>query len=477
MNRRKLLGYLGSGVCCALGGRASYALQGLSGSSVPVQIRVNEDRVFGSIPRDFIGLGYEISSVARSGLLSATNRVYVELVRTLGTAGVIRVGGNTADYASYSAKGKAVSAPKATIVNRESLRELRSFLDATGWRLIWGLDLGQSTVDEVVEEAQVVSTMMGGKLLAFEIGNEPDLFAHEGHRQGSYTFERYLGEYQRYKSAIRAKVPGAPFAGPDVAGHTDWVPRFAAAERNDLKLLTHHYYRGGQGPDSSYAMLLNPDPKLVSTLQSLQRASVEANGLPYRICETNSFSGGGRPGISGTFGAALWVLEYLFTLAWHDAAGVNLETGVNQLDFISSYSPIGDDERGTYTPEPEYYGMLAFGQASDGKRIAAEASKGPVNISCYAVKQGRKVIVTVINKDRTAHAMVDLRCRSRIGKATAVRLEAPALESSTGMTLAGASVTAGGHWKPGRAETLQASAMGARIDLSPGSAALVTLMV
>ncbi len=475
MNRRKVLGCLGSGVCAALAERAIYPLQASSGRGQPVEVRVDENRAFGSIPRDFLGLGYEISTVARPGVLSATDRVYVELVRTLGPSGVIRVGGNTADYASYSEQGKPVSTPKSTVVNRASFRGLRSFLDATGWSLIWGLDLGQSTVPEVVEEAQAVSAAMGNKLLAFEVGNEPDLFVHEGHRRGSYTFADYLADYRRYKSAIRARLPHAPFAGPDVAGQTDWVAQFASAEGSDLKLLTHHYYRGGQSPSSSYAMLLHPDPNLLRMLGSMQRASVEANGLPYRICETNSFSGGGRPGVSGTFGAALWVLDYLFTLAFHDAAGVNLQTGVNQLNFISSYSPIGDDEEGTYTAKPEYYGMLAFRQASGGRRVAVEVAPGAFNLSAYAVTEGRQVVATLINKDVSGPVAVDLGCARRLREATALRLEAPSLESSTGVTLGGAPVTAAGRWKPLPPDSLKTSPAGARIELAPHSAALVTL--
>ena len=86
----------------------------------------------------------------------------------------------------------------------------------------------------------------------------------------------------------------------------------------------------------------------------------------------NSFSGGGRPGVSDSFGAALWVLEYMFELASAGCAGVNMETGVNQRGFVSSYSPIGDDEKGHYRATPEFYGMLAFGQAGGGRVIGCE---------------------------------------------------------------------------------------------------------
>src|ERR1700677_75571 len=76
-------------------------------SAARVSVRVGGP--LGTIAPDFLGLGYEISSVARPGLLSPANRIYVELVRTLGGEGVVRVGGNTADYARYSATATAVS--------------------------------------------------------------------------------------------------------------------------------------------------------------------------------------------------------------------------------------------------------------------------------------------------------------------------------------------------------------------------------
>lgn len=44
------------------------------------------------IPANFTGLGYEMSSVASPGLLSAGNQRNVELIRGLGPEGVLRVG-------------------------------------------------------------------------------------------------------------------------------------------------------------------------------------------------------------------------------------------------------------------------------------------------------------------------------------------------------------------------------------------------
>jgi hypothetical protein len=58
--------------------------------------------------------------------------------------------------------------------------------------------------------------------------------------------------------------------------------------------------------------------------------------------------------------------------------------------------------------------MLAFSQASRGKRIAVEAQAGDINLSCYAVSAQREVKVTLINKESAREAAVNLRCKGRI---------------------------------------------------------------
>lgn len=469
MNRRRfIVGSLGAAACLS---------KGLAAPPAPeFSFQVNTRETLGAIPPNFLGLGYETSSVAIPGLLSATNRTYVQLVKNLGPQGVIRIGGNVSDYSSFSPHDKAVSAPKATVVNEESMRALGSFLHATGWHLIWGLNLGSGSEQNAVEEAQAVTASVKDKLLAFEIGNEPDLFGRgTAHRPRDYSYEDYLREYRRYKAAIRAKLPGAPFAGPDAASATDWVTRFAVDEGADLKLLTHHYYRQCAGPTSTLDKLLYPDPKLNPELKRLE-AAAKASHVPYRICETNSFCGGGQPGVSDTFGAALWMLDYLFTLAWANAAGVNIETGVNQLGFISSYSPIAKNERGNYAAKPDYYGMLAFARAARGQKLTMRYEAADVNLSAYAVLEDRGgTTVTLINKDTSRSVDANISLDQRVHEAHVLRLQAPSLQSKTGAVLGGARVRHDGLWSSGRTEPLQHDAMTCRVSVPAGSAALVAL--
>src|SRR5580692_623019 len=134
------MGFFAVPLSCAAPGSAQPA------TTKTIRVTIDTRRKQGRIPDDFTGLGYEISSVAIPGLLSDKNRAYVQLVRGLGTNGVIRVGGITSDSASFAADAIASSAAKTTVVNAANLREMSAFLDAIGWRLIWGLNLGSGDV-------------------------------------------------------------------------------------------------------------------------------------------------------------------------------------------------------------------------------------------------------------------------------------------------------------------------------------------
>jgi Glycosyl hydrolase family 79 C-terminal beta domain len=356
------------------------------------------------------------------------------------------------------------------------LKDLGGFLEATGWTLIWGLNLGTGSEAEAIAEAKSVLAAAGPRLLAFEIGNEPDLFGRAKHRKPEYSYEDWIAEYRRYKAALREQFPRIPFAGPDAAGKTDWVTRFAADEGKDAALLTHHYYREGQNPTSTIEKLLGVDPKLQPQLSQLSAVS-RSSGLPYRICEVNSFSGGGRPGVSDTMAGALWVLDYMFTLAANGCSGVNMETGVNHLDFISSYSPIGDDEQGHYSAKPEYYGMLAFSLAGKGQLLSVEMDASLPDVKAYATQPNQKALaVVLINKgSRTSFFDIGVTNQMHGAQASVIRLTGPAIDAKSGITLGGSEVTPAGEWKPAKPERLSVRNERIGIELPAASAAIMEI--
>ncbi len=406
------------------------------------------------LPPNFIGLGYEMSSVAPLGLLSASNARYVELIRGLGQEGVLRVGGIVANYTRYEPNGTIKTEPQNTVITRASLEQLSAFLEQTGWSVIWSVNFAQGSVEQAVEEVQAVAAILGPRLVAIELGNEVEAYQNgeKPWRKPPYTYEAYRAEYKDWHAAIVTAVPGVPFAAPDTAANVEWVERMAVDAKGTVQLLTTHYYRAGQNRGSAEE-LLRPDPRLMQALQRLRIAS-QQSGIPWRMCETNSFSGGGLPGVSDTFFAALWTLDYMLLLAEYGCSGVNIETGMNQLGFVSYYSPIEDDGKGLNWAGASYYGMLAFAAARRGcnEILPVEVRGSADGLTAYALGAVNKVRTVVVINRRESDASVSVAGLGLGRRVEAMRLRASAGTSTTGVTLGGSSVDATGIWPQPRLE-------------------------
>ena len=409
------------------------------------------------VPSDFIGLGYEMSSVAPLGLLSAANSRYVELIKSLSSRGVLRVGGIVANYTHYDSNGTILAEPQNTVITRASLEQFAGFLRKTGWTAIWSVNFAQGTLLEAIDEARAVAAILGPQLLALEVGNEVESYSRGRRyaRKAPYEYETFRAEYTQWHDAILTEVPGLRFAAPDTATNVEWVERMANDAKGDVQLLATHYYRNGQKRGSAEQLLL-PDPRLKDVLTRLRAAS-EQSGLPWRICETNSFSGGGLPGVSDTFIGALWTLDFMLLLASYGCSGVNIETGVNQLGFVSSYSPIQDDGHGANTAGVPYYGMLAFAKAFAGCNalLPIDLDTQGLNLTAYGLgAAGKALSAVVINRDISQDANL-LIAELGMGTVSAQRLLSLAADSKTQVTFAGAAVDADGRWKAKNHETVR----------------------
>ncbi len=467
LSRRTLLHTATRWAAAGLLFRATQSLA-LEDSASDLQVRTGG--VLAVIPENFTGLGYEMSSAARLGLLSEHNTSYVHLVRNLGGSGVLRLGGIVADFTRYSPQGEVRTEPRDTVVTRASLQQLRGFLDACQWTAIWSLNFARSTLEEALLEAEDVARILGPRLLAIELGNEVENYGKGDPpiRPAPYTYETWRAEYTRWHAALITALPGLHFAAPDTAASVEWVERTAADARGEVQLLTTHYYRGSQKSGTS-GQLAHADPALQDTLARLRQASVKSR-LPWRMCETNSFFGGGRPGVSNSLLGALWTLDYMLLLAGAGCAGVNMETGVNQLGFISSYSPIGEDAGGNNHAGAPYYGMLAFAVASREAPEVVAVTQSPVaeGVTIYGLaRAGRLRSLVVINRSATQGARVSLR-GLRLGAATAIRLTGPSLEATIGIMLGGAAVSPDGTWAPGSGEAVHEA-----VDVPSASAVVI----
>src|SRR5580692_7524388 len=218
MDRRAFLrsSVLASGA--ALCGRMAFSQ---ADSSVSLKLTLHPKQLGNAIPADFTGLSYESAQLSQPEFFSPENTELAGYIRRLGQSGVLRIGGNTSEYCYWTPSGsadnpatreedeanvipQAVGAdkghkpPPPKKITPEAVHNLRGFIDATGWKLIYGLNMGTETAETAAAEAEYVMRTIGDKLIAFQLCNEPDLFSRNGLRKPDYNFAQFAVEWQNY---------------------------------------------------------------------------------------------------------------------------------------------------------------------------------------------------------------------------------------------------------------------------------------
>ncbi len=484
MNRRR---FLSSTALAALGTAIPGILYSRSQQPLSARLTLHPGRPGPRIPADYMGLSYESAQLAHPEFFSPQNTPLVGFLRRLSTQGVLRIGGNTSEYAFWNAHPNPQTeasipaavgpdtghkTPRRTLTTTAAIRSLRGFLDATGWRALYGLNLGKGAPEEAADEAEFVAATLGEKLIALQLGNEVDLFSHNGLRSPDYDFEKYAGDWERFYRAIHRRVPGARFAGPDTAHNVEWVQKFAQRFRDEIVLLTSHYYAEGPptNPQMTLQRLLEPNPKLLAGIAGIQKAMRESR-LPFRLAETNSCYGGGKSGVSNTFGAALWAGDMMFQLAAAGFGGINFHGG-----GYGWYTPIAGTAKNGFKARPEYYGLLLFNRAGARQMIESTLeAHGPLLTAYGARSEDGTLKVAVFNKNADRDARLTLDAGQPVQRAEVLRLTGPSLADTQGVTLGGAEVGASGAWAPQHLEHAPTREGKVVCHIPAASAALISL--
>jgi hypothetical protein len=456
--------------------------QPLTNAPHQVKLTLHPDKPGPAIPANFVGVSYETQQLSAPAFFSAANAGLVAQFRALAPHGVLRLGGNTSDYGFWQATPDAVPPPRAKReykvgdpppdltynVTPEAVRNLRAFLDATGWTCLYGINLGTSTPALAADEAVFVSKVLGPKLEYFQVGNEADRFGSTIRDPKTWDADTYFDEWLSFANAIRARVPNARFGLPDTAGNPDWyitivelLVGLAPPDRPDVAALTHHYYFTGppDNPKATIENLLKPDPHVLKLASDIHAAAAklmisddfvghrDRSPILYRMTEGNSCYRGGKPGFSDVFAASLWSADYLLKLASLGYAGVNLHGGDGQIIAIGLGGKLpGDDlvhddpashPHPYYTPiahigaayiaEPVSYGMRFAQRFAGSTLIDLDFDPGEVNATAYAARsKDGSTLIAVINKDAAEDLELVLP-----GYRIAERLTAEGLTSTT----------------------------------------------
>jgi hypothetical protein len=435
-------------------GLATLHVSGVSGAvpTISATVAVDDDQQGRVIPDDFTGLSYESAVLASPDYLSPANRSILGLIHGLGARGVLRLGGNSSEATSW--RGQGDGNKSGIVITPKEIDALVALLASLDWRVIYGLNLARGTPEAAADEAAYVAQAAGRRLLAFEVGNEPDGFASwRGVRPRPYDVDTFVAEWKRFRTAIVARVPGALFAGPAIANQQGWIRPFVDAAGDSLAIVTRHYYADGPAFAShvNLTRLMTSAPNFEPILADMRSIS-DRYGLPFRIEETNSIYLEGQPGVSDTFASALWGLELMFQVAKAGGAGVNFHAGDPK-----AYTPIGPSESGRHAARPLYYGMLMFKEATQKAALVPASFAAPrQNVVAYATKSsGDALNVCLINKDLEHGARVGIETKRNFASASLLRLTAPSAEAKAVIKLGDSPVDDFGRWLPRRTENLR----------------------
>jgi hypothetical protein len=252
-------------ITAALGATALSAPHSLMAqpAALQVSLAIDPSTSLANVPVDFMGLSYESGQLAYPDYFSSQNTALIEIFRRLSPAGVLRLGGNLSEFTVWSESEPATPPeagglvgpdpghrePRTFTITPLSIRNLQGFLNATGWRCIYGLNLGGGTPEQALAEGSFVAKTLGPQLMCVQFGNEPDLFKHRDQGNKPWTYNEFLARWKMFRAAFHEKLPEVAVAGPDTASNQKWVKQFTEDVPKEIVLVTSHYYPEGPPAD------------------------------------------------------------------------------------------------------------------------------------------------------------------------------------------------------------------------------------
>ncbi|KAG8713837.1 hypothetical protein FRC09_018268 [Ceratobasidium sp. 395] len=326
--------------------------------------------------------------------------------------------------------------------------------------------------------AALAEQTLGDNLKGIALGNEPDLYDRPGHnkRPEPYTFDQYMNEWGGVANALAAN-PGYTnkqiLMGPSTccaSSNPDWTSQQLADAgylqrfQNELKIVTVQRYPNnncGTGeiriPQEIFQNFLSHDLLTQHASEYIEFSrTVQAAGKPLYMLETNTGACGGFPGISDSFGAGLWAVDWALKLATNNFSTTMLHVG-GQGDYYNPFTPPPTNQSTfrQWTTGSVYYSTLIvaelFGKSGQAQVVDLNANDGENLTPGYAVyENGVPTRVLLINYVDDANGGHDLTARINVqGNAPQqVRVKyfsAPSVSFKGNMTWAGQ--TLGNHFE------------------------------
>ncbi|EHA27657.1 hypothetical protein ASPNIDRAFT_41596 [Aspergillus niger ATCC 1015] len=255
--------------------------------------------------------------------LPLTNSCLGQLQDASGSYSPIRIGGTTQDRATYnaslsSAVSYSVDSPDDA---PESLTFGDSFMEiaaAYEGAVTIGLNRRLDNIDNTIAAAKIAKSNIAN-LYAIELGNEPNFFtSSDPIADGqSWTAAADAASQVSWQASVGSALDETSFAQAGVFFGVGTFNVSNLAEKEEetdstqyVRSFCHHYYP--QSASTADLVELMSHTEIVEGVSEFQSQIVAAQELDkdFVMGETNSATGGGG-GISPTFGAGLWILDYV----------------------------------------------------------------------------------------------------------------------------------------------------------------------
>ncbi|OLN84371.1 Beta-glucuronidase 2 [Colletotrichum chlorophyti] len=346
-----------------------------------------------------------------------SNNLLVNLGLLQGARPHIRAGGNTQDYAlydeslPYAVNGtydfeRSRDYPTTVHVGPSFFESYTTFPDTKfthGFNLGLGANLSEGWETLVATVPLACRAIGKDNLDVWEYGNEPDLFSTSAQgpvRPSSWNesvyVEQWLNGSREIANILAEACPDFPppvFMAPSNGGTANRLrapAQWAAGLNTDENVAlfsTHNYISGAESPGVTLQGTLMNHTRTLQSVQAHVREYANITGRfnnvpPHILGEHNSLYNQGKPGLSNSFGAALWAVDFNLYAAASGIKRVFMHMGTDYrvCPFLArdpsyvansgqyaSWQPINTKTTSVGTKAP-YYGNIA---------VAAFLAPGP----------------------------------------------------------------------------------------------------
>ncbi|KAK0611804.1 glycoside hydrolase family 79 protein [Immersiella caudata] len=296
----------------------------------------------------------------------------------------VRIGGTTQDRAQYDAStsayvvysvARAADAPMTLTFGPKFMSLAATYPGS----VVLGLNRAKNNIQNTIAAAKVAVAEMKN-LLAIELGNEPEYWVKDKQPIASGSWNNVIDRASQNDWNIRV---GSAIGKTNIIQAGNWndsPPQWGAAGliatenatvRQYVRHYSHHNYPGG----SIQKLMTHSTTVQNVRVFNADVASALAIGKEYVLGETNSVSGGGAAGVSPTFGAALWTMDYILRATISNISRIYFHQGtVGNCQYCSW---------GRYSMGSPYYGQYIATAFMAGAKHIAALDAGTTNYAAY----------------------------------------------------------------------------------------------